>query len=69
MKTRLMCMGPRERPTLELSWAYTYNGRYRVARQDLLQCVNPAPESQFSDVPDLDVYTAINPAMNRVEGK
>ncbi len=34
-----------------------------------LQCVKQAPESLFSDVPDLDVHTAINLAMNRVEWK
>ncbi len=28
-----------------------------------------ASESLFGDVPDLDVYTAINLAMNRVEMK
>ncbi len=28
-----------------------------------------APESLLGDVPDLDVYTAINLAMNRVEWK
>ncbi len=37
--------------------------------QVLLQCLKPAPESLFSDVPDLDIYTAINLAMNRVEWK
>ncbi len=42
---------------------------HRVTRQVLLQCVKPAPESLFGDVPDLDVYTAINLAMNRVEWK
>ncbi len=34
-----------------------------------LQCVKQAPESLFGDVPDLDVHTAINLAMNRVEWK
>ncbi len=29
----------------------------------LCHCVKPAPESWFGDVPDLDVYTAINLAM------
>ncbi len=42
---------------------------HRVTRQVLLQCVKPAPESLFGDVPDLHVYTAINLAMNRVERK
>ncbi len=42
---------------------------HRVTRQVLLQCVKPATESLFGDVPDLDVYEAINLAMNRLEWK
>ncbi len=42
---------------------------HRVTRKVLLQCVKPIPESLFGDVPDLDIYTAINLAINRVEWK
>ncbi len=42
---------------------------HRVTGQVLLQCVKPAPESLFGDVPGLDVQTAINLAMNREEWK
>ncbi len=41
----------------------------RVTRQVPLQCVKTAPESLFRDVPDLNVYTAINLAISRVEWK
>ncbi len=51
---------------MELLWTLQ---RHRVTRQVLLQCVKPAPESLFGDVPDLDVYTSTNLAMNRVEWK
>ncbi len=42
---------------------------HRVTPQVLFQCVKQALESLFGDVPDLDVYAAINLATNRVEGK
>ncbi len=42
---------------------------HRVTPQVLFQCVKPDPESLFGDVPDLDIYTAINLAINTVEWK
>ncbi len=42
---------------------------HSVSRQGQHQCVIPAPESLFGDVPDLDVCTAIDIAMNGVEWK
>ncbi len=40
-----------------------------MTRQVQLQCVKLAPEALFGDISDLDVYTAINLAMNKVEWK
>ncbi len=42
---------------------------HRVTRQVLLQYVKPAAELLLGDVPDLDVCTATNLAVNRVEWK
>ncbi len=42
---------------------------FRITRQVLLLCVKQAPELLLGDVSDLDVYTAINLAMNKVEWK
>ncbi len=59
----------------DLAWRATEAHRaggghdVRITRQVLLQCVKLTPESLFGDVPNLDVYKAINLAMNRVERK
>ncbi len=42
---------------------------HRVTRHSVLQSVKPALETLFGDVPDFDVYTAINCAMKKVEWK
>ncbi len=42
---------------------------HRPARQVLLQCVKPTPESVFGDLPGLEVQVAINVAKNKLEWK
>ncbi len=42
---------------------------HRLARQVLLQCAKPTPESVFGDVPRLPFQVAITLANNRVEWK